>query len=111
MDFWQRIDELIENFEVVIDRPKGKNHPKYKDMIYPIDYGYLKNTNASDKHEIDVFVGSLKDKVVTSIITTVDSLKGDLETKILLSCTKEEEMLIKKFLNNKYMSCFLVPRN
>ena len=42
-DFWRALDSLVDNSEIVIDRPKGTAHPKYPDFIYKVDYGYLKN--------------------------------------------------------------------
>lgn len=31
-DFWNLLDRLVENSEIVIDRPKGTAHPKYPDI-------------------------------------------------------------------------------
>jgi inorganic pyrophosphatase len=36
----ESIDELVASASVVIDRPKDSAHPRYSDMIYPLDYGY-----------------------------------------------------------------------
>lgn len=33
-EFWNALDELVSNSEIVIDRPKGTSHPKYPDFIY-----------------------------------------------------------------------------
>ena len=38
-DFWKALDNLIDNSEIVIDRPKGTLHPKYPNFIYQVDYG------------------------------------------------------------------------
>ena len=43
-DFWDALDELVSNSEIVIDRPKGSAHPRFPDFIYKVDYGYLKDT-------------------------------------------------------------------
>ena len=53
-DFWRALDSLVDNSEIVIDRPKGTAHPKYPDFIYKVDYGYLKNTSSMDGAGIDV---------------------------------------------------------
>ena len=57
-DFWRALDSLVDNSEIVIDRPKGTAHPKYPDFIYKVDYGYLKNTSSMDGAGIDVWIGS-----------------------------------------------------
>ena len=31
-----------------IDRPLGSRHPRYPEMIYPINYGYADNIPAED---------------------------------------------------------------
>ena len=36
--FWETLDSLVNNSEIVIDRPKGTAHPKYPDFIYKVDY-------------------------------------------------------------------------
>ena len=43
-EFWNALDSLVQQSEVVIDRPKETVHPKYSDIIYEVDYGYLKDT-------------------------------------------------------------------
>ncbi len=47
-EFWTALDTLVGQSEIVIDRPKGSAHPRYPDFIYPVDYGYLKNTVSPD---------------------------------------------------------------
>jgi inorganic pyrophosphatase len=71
-EFWKKIDSIVINSEVVIDRPKGSKHPKYSDFIYPLDYGYLKGTQSTDGAEIDVWRGSNGNQNVDAIICTVD---------------------------------------
>ncbi|MCC7289051.1 inorganic diphosphatase [bacterium] len=46
---------LGKTIEVIFDRPLGSIHPKYDDMIYPVNYGYVPGTKAGDGDEIDVY--------------------------------------------------------
>lgn len=39
-----------------IDRPLGTAHPRYPDMIYPINYGFVSDVFAGDGAEQDVYV-------------------------------------------------------
>jgi len=39
-----------------IDRPLGSAHPKYLDMIYTLNYGYVYGVIAGDGEEQDVYV-------------------------------------------------------
>ncbi len=92
-DFWNALDKLVNNSEIIIDRPKGTAHPKYPDFIYDLDYGYLNNTSSMDGSGIDVWVGSAEKKV-NAVICTVDLMKKDSEIKILIGCTEEELKIV-----------------
>ena len=41
---------------VTVDRPLGSVHPKYPDMHYPINYGYVEGIMAADGEEQDVYI-------------------------------------------------------
>lgn len=41
---------------VEIDRPLGSRHPKYSNIIYPINYGYVKDIIGGDGEEQDVYL-------------------------------------------------------
>lgn len=45
-EFWQAMDKLVSESELVIDRPKGSRHPRYPDIKYQVDYGYLNGTTS-----------------------------------------------------------------
>ena len=110
MDFWARLDSLIASHEVVIDRPRGSRHPRYPDMVYPLDYGYLKGTAAADGDGIDVWRGSLADVGLVAVICTVDTKKADAEVKLLIGCTDAEMDIVDRFHNESSMSGVVVKR-
>ncbi len=108
--FWEAIDTLVNQSEIVIDRPKGSAHPKYPDFIYKVDYGYLKNTSSMDGGGIDAWVGT-KGKYVDAIICIIDLMKRDSEIKILVGCTEEEKAIIYEVHNKtQYMKGILIRR-
>ena len=108
--FWSVIDSLITQSEVVIDRPKGTKHPRFE-FIYPLDYGYLKNTTSPDGGGIDVWRGKLPVNMCDAIICTVDLQKMDSEIKILISCTEEEKDVLMRFHNDsEYMKGVIIRR-
>ena len=49
--------------DIEIDRPLGSRHPKYKDFIYPINYGFVPNTVSGDGKELDCYIIDLDKKV------------------------------------------------
>ncbi len=108
--FWETLDSLVNNSEIVIDRPKGTAHPKYPDFIYKVDYGYLKNTSSMDGAGIDVWVGT-GNKRIDAIMCTVDLMKRDSEIKILIGCTEEEKQLVYQTHNESpYMKGIMIRR-
>ena len=101
---------MVNNSQIIIDRPKGTVHPKYSDFIYRVDYGYLKNTSSMDGSGIDVWVGS-EGKRTDAIMCTVDLMKRDSEIKILIGCTEEEKQIVYKTHNEtQYMKGILIRR-
>jgi inorganic pyrophosphatase len=108
--FWESLDQLVRESDIVIDRPKGTRHPRYPDLEYPVDYGYIKNTKSPDNSEIDIYTGKSQNKFVTGIACIIDMNKRDSEIKVLFSCTDEEMEIIYKLCNEKMMSGVLIRR-
>ncbi len=109
--FWQAFDTLISSSQIVIDRPKGSAHPGFPDFIYPVDYGYLKNTSSMDGDGIDVWVGTSPERRLDAVICIVDLMKRDSEIKLLIGCTEEEKALICETHNEtEYMKGIMIRR-
>ena len=94
--FWEVLDRLVAESQLVIDRPKGSVHWLYPDYVYPLDYGFLEGTSSMDGDGIDVWIGTDSDRTVKGIICTVDLIKRDSEIKILLGCTEDEILLLER---------------
>lgn len=110
-DFWKAIDTLVSSGKIVIDRPKGSAHPRFHDIEYKVDYGYIENIVSMDGGGIDVWCGSLSNNTVNAIICTVDLMKKDSEIKLLIGCTEEETNMIYEFHNDsEFMKGILVRR-
>ncbi len=109
-EFWHKLDRLIATSNLKIERPRGSPHPRYPSFIYPLDYGYLQDTQAGDRSNIDVWIGSLSGKKVTAIICSVDLEKRDTEIKILLDCTSNESQGILNIHNTGSQSAILLIR-
>ena len=50
---------------VKIDRPLGSNHPKHKDLYYPINYGYVEGVIAGDGEEQDAYILGINEPLET----------------------------------------------
>lgn len=109
-EFWEALDDLVANSEIIIDRPKWTAHPKYPNFIYRVDYGYLKDTASMDGAGIDVWLGS-GDKKIDAIMCIVDLMKKDSEIKILMGCTEEEKAIVYETHNEtQFMKGVLIRR-
>ena len=82
---------------VTIDRPLGSVHPKYPDMVYPVNYGYVKGVMAADGEEQDAYVIGVEEAVkeFTGILIAIVHRRDDVEDKWVVapvgrSFTKEE---------------------
>lgn len=109
--FWTAIEQIVRQSKIVIDRPKGSPHPKFPNLIYQVDYGYLADTFSMDGGGIDVWVGTDRRKQIDAIICIVDLMKRDSEIKILIGCTEEEkEVVFQTHNNTDYMKGILIRR-
>ena len=110
-DFWQAIDKLVAESEIIIDRPKGSAHPRYSHFIYPLDYGYLKGTTAMYGGGIDVWRGSESTGKIDTIMCIVDLMKRDSEIKRLIGCTEEEKAQVYQVHNEtEFMKGVMIRR-
>ena len=94
---WKYLDKMVHENEIIIDRLKGSKHSKFSDMVYAVDYGYIKNTRSMDNGGIDIFVGSEPNKKIDALFCTIDLLKNDSEIKILMGCTESEKIEVYNF--------------
>lgn len=109
--FWSATDKLVAKTKIVIDRPKGSRHPRFPDIVYEVDYGYLENTSSMDGGGIDVWVGTRGDRKIDAIMCIVDLMKNDSEIKLLIGCTEEEKEIIYRFHNEtQFMKGILIKR-
>jgi inorganic pyrophosphatase len=84
MKYWDSLEELVNKKGITVDRKKGTHHPRYPDIVYIADYGFINNTKSMDGNEIDVFVGTDQNTRVNGIICTIDLMKNDSEIKVLI---------------------------
>ena len=68
---------------VTVDKPLGSYHPEYKDMYYPINYGYIEGVMAPDGEEQDAYILGVNEPVkkFTGKIIAIVRRKDDIEEK------------------------------
>ena len=78
-------DCMGRTVRITVDRPKGTVHPKYKDLIYPLNYGYIPNTVSGDGEETDVYILGIDEPVCSfeGEIIAVIHRYNDSENKLV----------------------------
>lgn len=104
--------EIGYNFMVIIDRPLGSIHPKHKNIVYPVNYGYIPNRIGGDNEEQDAYVLALEDIPLKSYIGRLIGVIiriDDNETKWIISNKdfSEKEILEKVDFQEKYFKSVL----
>ncbi len=66
---------------VTVDRSLGSYHPEYKDMYYPLNYGYIEGIMAPDGEEQDAYILGVNEAVDKFIgkISAIVHRKDDIE--------------------------------
>lgn len=97
--------------KVTVDRPLGSYHPEYKDMYYPVNYGYVEGIMAPDGEEQDAYILGVNEalKEFTGKIIAVIRRFDDIEEKWVVapedvSFSKDEIMEQVKFQEQYYKS-------
>lgn len=82
---------------VIIDRPLGTYHPKYKDIFYSVNYGYIPEIIAPDGEEQDAYILGVDEplKEFTGKVIAIIHRIDDIENKWIvapegINFTKEE---------------------
>ncbi len=61
-----KLNDIIgRTVTVTVDRPLGSTHPKYRDMIYTVNYGYIDGLIAQDGEEQDAYILGVNEPVAT----------------------------------------------
>ena len=111
----ERYSNLIgKKVKVYIDRPIGSIHPKHKDIIYPINYGYIKEIKAADGEYQDAYVLGIDEPATNCVgkIYAVIERENDIEDKLIVITDNKEYSIeeIKKtiYFQEKYFKYRIV---
>ena len=110
--FWQKIDTLLFSLTYEKSRdPKGV-HPTYSNLVYPLEYGYLVDVDEGNEYvHIGVFKGNGSNRQVNAVVICADILQKELDVKLLIGCTDDDERAVLEFLNQtEFKKTILVRR-
>ena len=77
---------LGKEVKVYIDRQLGSTHPKHKNIIYPVNYGYIKEIKALDNDYQDVYLIGIDYPVETynGKVYAIVERENDNEDKLIV---------------------------
>lgn len=86
---------------VVVDRPLGSRHPVYRDLYYPVNYGYIVGVMAADGEAQDAYVLGVSEPLVSFTGTVIAVIRrlNDVEDKWVVApegMTFSKEEIIKQ---------------
>ena len=100
---------LGKTVKVVIDRPLGSCHPKYKDLLYTVNYGYVPGVMAPDGKEQDAYILGVDVPVAEydAHIIAIVHRENDVEDKLVgapagMAFSKEEIAAAVRFQEQYY---------
>ena len=92
-----RNDNIIgRSVTVTVDRPLGSFHPKYPDIYYSVNYGYIEGIIAPDGEEQDAYILGITEPVetFTGRVVAIIRRRDDAEDKWVVA--PDEIILTKK---------------
>lgn len=93
---------------VTVDRPLGTYHPKYPDIYYSVNYGYIEGIIAPDGEEQDAYVLGINEplKGFTGKVIAIIHRKNDVEDKLVVAPTDKtftkEEIIKQVYFQEQY---------
>lgn len=99
---------------VTVDRAMGTYHPEYKDMYYPINYGYIKGIIAPDGEEQDAYILGVDIPVneFTGKVIAVIHRYDDVEEKWVVApenmTFSKDEIKEKTWFQEKYYNSQII---
>ena len=80
------VDSFMDKVVTIkMDRPIGSPHPKRKEIVYPINYGYIPNVIGGDDEELDVYLLGVDKPVLEykAKIIAIVHRSDDVEDKLV----------------------------
>lgn len=107
----QSLSYLGKEVEIKIDRPLGSTHPKHKNIVYPINYGYIDGVIGGDGEELDIYLLGVNEAVneYTATVIAIIHRLNDNEDKLVaapkdINFTKDQIVELTHFQEQYFES-------
>ena len=94
----EKLKQLInQEITIYIDRPTGSIHPIHSDIIYPLNYGYIKELTALDNEYQDAYLLGVNYPVkeYQGKVIAVIERENDVEDKLVI-CPIDKDYTIEE---------------
>ncbi len=83
---------LGQRVTVTIDRPLGSRHPRYPDLVYPINYGFAPGTVSGDGMPVDAYLLEIDKPIdqAEGVVIAVIVRANDVEDKLVITPAGEQ---------------------
>ncbi len=102
---------LGREVKAIVDRPVGAPHPKYSDLLYPVNYGYIEGMMGGDGEPLDAYILGVYEplKCYTGVAVALIHRKDDVEDKLVVApmgveITREQILRETEFMEKYYDS-------
>lgn len=105
---------LGQTVRVVVDRPLGSVHPRWPDLVYPVNYGEVPGTLGGDGQPVDAYLlgwdGPVREVegVVTAVILRADDEEDKLVVVPTGACPTDAGIMKAVWFQEKYFDVRLV---
>lgn len=108
--FWESLDRLLEEGEIVIDRPQGSLHVCFPHVRYPFDCGTLTLPHSKSGAEMDVWKGTQASSQVTAILLAVDEHNLKLTRSLVVGLNARELAAVTDFYTQIGLTAIAIQR-
>ena len=109
-------DILGATVTVTMDRPLGSRHPSHPDMIYPVNYGFIRGLPAADGEDQDAYVLGPEAplKALTGRVAAIVRRRDDAEDKWVVcpaGCSPDAASIMEqiRFQEQYFDSTVIMP--
>lgn len=115
INYYESLKKLLnKEVEVIIDRKINSVHPSHKDIIYELNYGYIKDIIAPDNEYQDAYVLGVKEPIDTfiGIVIAIIHRVNDNEDKLVIASKgsnyTEDEIIEKTKFQEKFFEIKII---
>lgn len=108
--FWESLDRLLEEGEIVVDRPQGSLHACFPHVRYPFDCGYLALPLSESGAEMDVWKGAHTSSQVAAILLAVDEHNLELNRSLAVGLNEPELAAVTDFYTQIGLTALAIQR-